>query len=295
MPVPAVPSQASDSREPSRTRVRPPRSLPSRALRCCCSSWLRACGMAAGAAVMESVVSRMSRCREARSSPATCSACAASDMVSARACSAGGSRWERISRMTCWRLPGGSPRRPGSGWAGSPRTGEPAGQPARHGRPADRQGPPGQARRVRLQAQVVDNDDGVVPGHTMEQGNPADAPQLAPAVQRVITRTRRRPRTVTADRGYGEKSVEDDLHDLGVLTVVIPRKGKPGKARQAAEHRPAFRRTVEWRTGSEARISTPKRGYGWDRTRLDGTEGARTWTGHGSLAHNLVKIGALTS
>ena len=144
-------------------------------------------------------------------------------------------------------------------------------------------------------AQVVDNDDGIVLDHNLEQGNPADAPQLVPAVQRVITRTRRRPRTVTADRGYGEKSAEDDLHDLGVRTVVIPRKGKPGKARQAAEYRPAFRRTVKWRTGSEGRISTLKRGYGWDRTRLDGTDGARTWTGHGILAHNLVKIGALAS
>jgi IS5 family transposase len=144
-------------------------------------------------------------------------------------------------------------------------------------------------------AQVVDNDDGIILDHGLEQGNPADAPQLAPAVQRVIRRTGRRPRTVTADRGYGEKSVDDDLHDLGVRTVVIPRKGKPGKARQAVEHRPAFRRTVKWRTGSEGRISSLKRGYGWDRTRLDGTEGARTWTGHGILAHNLVKIGVLAT
>ena len=58
---------------------------------------------------------------------------------------------------------------------------------------------------------------------------------------------------------------------------------------------PAFRRTVKWRTGSEGRISTLKRGYGWDRTRLDRTEGARIWTGHGILAHNLVKIGVLAS
>ncbi len=33
--------------------------------------------------------------------------------------------------------------------------------------------------------------------------------------------------------------------------------------------------------------------YGWDRTRIDSTEGARIWTGHGVLAHNLVKISAL--
>jgi len=142
-------------------------------------------------------------------------------------------------------------------------------------------------------AQLADNDHGVVLDYTVEQGNPADAAQLAPAVQRITRRTGRPPRAVTADRGYGEQKVDDSLHDLGVRTVVIPRKGKPGKARQAAEHRRAFRRTVKWRTGIEGRISTLKRGYGWDRTRIDGTDGARIWTGHGVLVHNLVKISAL--
>jgi IS5 family transposase len=143
-------------------------------------------------------------------------------------------------------------------------------------------------------AQVLDNEDGVVLDHSVQQGNPPDAPQLAPAIERVIRRTGRRPRTVAADRGYGEKRVEDDLHELGVRDVVIPRKGKPGKARQHLENRPAFRKTVKWRTGCEGRISTLKRGYGWDRTRLEGLEGARIWTGQGILAHNLIKIGALT-
>jgi transposase, IS5 family len=36
-------------------------------------------------------------------------------------------------------------------------------------------------------------------------------------------------------------------------------------------------------------------GYGWDRTRLDGREGAAIWCGHGAFAHNLVKISALAS
>lgn len=142
-------------------------------------------------------------------------------------------------------------------------------------------------------AQILDNDDGVVLDHTLHQGNPADAPQLAPAVKRVIARTGRRPRTVTADRGYGEQATDDALTGLGVRHVVIPRKGKPGPDRRAAEHRPAFRRTVKWRTGSEGRISALKRGYGLDRTRLGGTEGARIWTGQAVLAHNLTKIAVL--
>jgi IS5 family transposase len=138
--------------------------------------------------------------------------------------------------------------------------------------------------------QVVDNDDGVVLDHSVAQGNPVDAPQLAPAIERVITRTGQRTRTVAADRGYGEKQVDDDLHNLGVRTVVIPRKGKPSKARQAQEHRPAFRKTVKWRTGSEGRISHLKRDWQWRRTRLRSHTGARTWCGHGVFAHNLIKL-----
>jgi len=144
-------------------------------------------------------------------------------------------------------------------------------------------------------AQVTDNDDGIIADYALEQGNPADGPQLAPAVARVIKRAGKTPATVTADRSYGEKAIDDDLHGLGVRHVVIPRKGKPGKARQTAERRRAFRRAVKWRTGSEGRIATLKRQYGWDRTRLDGTQGARTWAGYGVLAHNLVKIAALTT
>jgi len=144
-------------------------------------------------------------------------------------------------------------------------------------------------------AQITENDDGIIVDHVLEQGNPFDGPQLAPAVERVIKRTGRKPRTVTADRGYGDVKVEQDVKDLGVRHVVIPRRGKPGKARQAAERRPAFRRAIKWRTGSEARVATLKRQYGWDRTRLDGTRGARTWTGYGVLAHNLVKITALAT
>ena len=110
-------------------------------------------------------------------------------------------------------------------------------------------------------AQVCDNDDGIVLDHDVQPGNPADAARLKPSIERVKKRTGRTPRTVTADRGYGDQAVDDALHDLGVRNVVIPRRGRPSKARQQVEHRPAFRRHVKWRTGCEGRISTLKRGY----------------------------------
>jgi IS5 family transposase len=144
-------------------------------------------------------------------------------------------------------------------------------------------------------AQVVDNEDGIVLDHTIEEGNPADGPQLAPAVRRITTRVGKPPRAATADRGYGEASVERDLQDLGVRTVAIPRKGKPGPTRQRHEHRPAFRKLVKWRTGSEGRISHLKHRYQWDRSRVDGRERTATWCGYGVFTHNLVKITALAA
>jgi hypothetical protein len=85
------------------------------------------------------------------------------------------------------------------------------------------------------------------------------------------------------------------LHDLGVRTVAIPRQAATSAARKAVEHRRGFRQLVKWRTGCEGRISYLKRGYGWDRTLLDGANGAAIWCGHGVFAHNLVKISALAS
>ena len=144
-------------------------------------------------------------------------------------------------------------------------------------------------------AQLVDNDDGVIVDYNVEAGNPPDAPMLAPAIRRVTARAGRAPRAVTADRGYGEAAVEDDLRAAGVRYVAIPRKGRPNAARRQIEHRRAFRKMVRWRTGCEGRISCAKRDFGLNRSRMDGLAGARTWCGHGVFAHNLIKISALTS
>ena len=144
-------------------------------------------------------------------------------------------------------------------------------------------------------AQIVDNADGVILDHTVEIGNPTDAPQLAPAIDRITRRAGRSPRVVTADRGYGYASVERDLHELGVRNVAIPRVSKPGAARREFERRRSFRNKVKWRTGSEGRINHLKRSYGWNRTHLTGLNGARTWCGHGVFAHNLVKISTLAA
>jgi transposase, IS5 family len=141
--------------------------------------------------------------------------------------------------------------------------------------------------------EVIDNPDGVIVDHDLEEGNPPDGSRLAPAIRRVTELVGQAPKEVTADRGYGAEEVDTELKKLGVRTVAIIRKGRQTKARQAEERRPRFRKLIKWRTGSEGRISTLKRQYGWDRTLMDGIGGARTWCGYGVFAHNSNKISGL--
>ena len=142
-------------------------------------------------------------------------------------------------------------------------------------------------------AQVADNADGVVLDYLVVKGNPPDAPMLVPAIERIRARVGRAPRAVTADRGYGEAAIDAGLEALGVKRVVIPRKGRPGAARQQVQRGRGFTKLVKWRTGSEARISCLKRDFGWRRTLLDGIGGAETWCGWGVLAHNSMKVATL--
>lgn len=175
--------------------------------------------------------------------------------------------------------------------------------------------PPGKARRVSLvdgdarpirkgslakptqfgyTAQVTDNRQGIVVDYEVEPGMPPDAPRLAPAIERAITAVGAVPAAVTADRGYGQTSVDDQLDALGVELIAVLRKGKTSHKRQAIEQADDFVELVKWRTGAEGRIAALKRQHGWDRARIRGLAGTRIWCGWGVLSHNATKIAALT-
>lgn len=175
--------------------------------------------------------------------------------------------------------------------------------------------PPGKTRRVSLvdgdarpirkgslanptqfgyTAQVTDNRQGIVVDYEVEAGMPPDAPRLAPAIERAIAAVGIVPAAVTADRGYGQASVDEELDALGVGLVAVLRKGKTSQKRQTVEQDDAFVELVKWRTGSEGRIAALKRQHGWDRARIRGLVGARIWCGWGVLCHNTSKVAALT-
>jgi transposase, IS5 family len=137
---------------------------------------------------------------------------------------------------------------------------------------------------------LAEDERGFIATHQVHQGNPADAPQLVPAVERVVQVTGRVPGTVVADRGFGTAANDQALADLGVQRIGLQRTGTPSKARLELERTRRFRRLRNWRVGIEARISQLKRGFGLRRTRLRRLPGAQTWVGLGIFAYNLQRM-----
>src|SRR6202453_3590605 len=131
------------------------------------------------------------------------------------------------------------------------------------------EGPLGRAVAVGDKGQVTDNDDGVVLDYTVEQGNPADGPQLAPAIGRVIRRTGKKPRTVTADRSYGEQLIADDLRALGASTS--PSRARANPARPARPPNDAPRSAAPSNGGPAAKAASAH-----SNANTDGTAPAST-------------------
>jgi IS5 family transposase len=153
-----------------------------------------------------------------------------------------------------------------------------------------RKGKPRSLTQFGYTALLAEDERGFITDQRVHRGNPADAPQLVPAVARVIQITGRPPGTVVADRGFGTAANDQALADLGVRRVGLQRTGTPSKARIQYERTRRFRRMRNWRVGIEARISHLKRGFGLRRTRLRRLPGAQTWVGLGIFAYNLQRM-----
>jgi IS5 family transposase len=137
---------------------------------------------------------------------------------------------------------------------------------------------------------LAEDERGFICDHQLQQGNPPDAPQLVPSVERVAQVTGRTPGTVVGDRGFGTAANDQALAELGVRRVGLQRKGTLSPTRTALERTRAFRRLRNWRVGIEARISHLKRSFGLRRARLRRLGGAKTWVGLGIFAYNLQRM-----
>ena len=128
----------------------------------------------------------------------------------------------------------------------------------------------------------------------MFKGNPTDA-----ATARAGDRTDRgavRPRhhePLPPIAATARRASSTALAALDVTTVPSRASDAPVPARRSVESSRRFRSLIKWRTGSEGRISHLKHAFGFERTVLDGIDGATTWCNWGLLAHNVTKIATL--
>jgi len=77
-----------------------------------------------------------------------------------------------------------------------------------------------------------EDERGFIADHQLQQGNPPDAAQLVPAVERVVAITGRVPGTVVGDRGFGSAANDRALAELGVARIGLARNGpraRPGR------------------------------------------------------------------
>jgi IS5 family transposase len=134
---------------------------------------------------------------------------------------------------------------------------------------------------------VAETEGGIITQARVLEGNPDDAAELVPSLDRHLQQFKRPPTLLAGDGKLATATNEREAQQRGVRQVVLPRPGKKAASRIAYERQGWFRRGRNWRAGIEGRSSGLKRGQGLERCRYHGDAGMTRWVGWGVLAHDL--------
>ena len=151
-----------------------------------------------------------------------------------------------------------------------------------------RMGSPRRPTEFGYKARVADTAEGFVIADVPERGGPVDASLLEGAIAKA-KKAGMQVRSVYADRGFGTSTGDAALSRHRIRDPIIPRQQRAAPV----EHSRNWKRRYRYRNGLEGRISQLKR-KGLRRTRLRSLEGAQTWVGGITLAHNLQRMALLT-
>jgi IS5 family transposase len=135
-----------------------------------------------------------------------------------------------------------------------------------------------------------ETEGGIISQARILEGNPDDASQFVPSLERHTEQFAHPPNLVAGDGKLATPTNEQTAQQCGVARVVLPRPGRKTPSRLAHEQQRWFRRGRNWRAGIEGRINGLKRRHGLDRCRNHGDDGMERWVGWGVLAHDLRKI-----
>lgn len=120
----------------------------------------------------------------------------------------------------------------------------------------------------------------------VSRGNPADAAQFIPALERLQDRNGQMPTQVATDAGFASKANGREALERAVKDVVFvaPRhKSLP----ELLQDTRAYKNLVKWRSGIEGIISATKRAFGLDRCTWSGFESFKAYVQLAVLAFNL--------
>jgi IS5 family transposase len=151
-----------------------------------------------------------------------------------------------------------------------------------------RMGSPARPTEFGYKARVADTGEGFVIADIPDRGGPTDSGLLDGAIEKA-KQAGMHVRSVYADRGFGTSTGDAALVRHRIRHPVIPRQQRAAPI----EYSRNWKRRYRYRNGLEGRISQLKR-KGLRRTRLRSLEGAQTWVGGITLAHNLQRMALLT-
>ena len=134
-------------------------------------------------------------------------------------------------------------------------------------------------------------EGGIVTHWSILDGNPDDATQWQPALDRHRRLFGQAPQQASADRGLYSPTNETYAQAQGIKRIILPKAGRKSDARRQHEAQPWFRRGRRFHAGVEGRISVLNRKHGLDRCRNHGEKGFHRWVGWGVIANNLTQIG----
>jgi IS5 family transposase len=135
--------------------------------------------------------------------------------------------------------------------------------------------------------QLIQDKSGVVLHYDVHQGNPNDKTQTVPLVKEFKKEFHCSPTDVAADKGYYSQEIIEELAELGVRRVAIPKIGRLKPQERRKQKSRWFKALQRFRCGIEAGISMLKRQFLLDRSLSLGTTGTKIWVGFSILAYNL--------
>ena len=151
-----------------------------------------------------------------------------------------------------------------------------------------RMGSPRRPTEFGYKARVADTGEGFVIADVPDRGAPTDGGLLDGAITKAKD-AGIQVRSVYADRGSGTSTGDAALSRHRIRDPIIPRQQRAAPIERSRN----WKRRYRYRNGLEGRISQLKR-KGLRRTRLRSLEGAQTWVGGITLAHNLQRMALLT-